>query len=66
MSVKVEINCDEGFPHCVDMHALSVLGEEKYNCAEYKNEAYLFVPYNEEYYQGLSKYIDEAYKKFKK
>lgn len=59
-------NCDEGFPHCVDMHALSVLGEEKYNCEEYKNEAYLFVPYNEEYYQGLSKHIDEAYKKFKK
>ena len=34
--------------------------EEKYNCEEYKNEAYLFVPYNEKYYQGLSKYIDEA------
>lgn len=45
-------------------YALEVLGKEKYNCKEYQNEAYLFVEYNEEYYQGLSKYIDEAYEKY--
>ena len=55
---------DGGYPSCVDEYALEVLGEEKYNCKEYQNEAYLFVEYNEEYYQGLSKYIDEAYEKY--
>ena len=39
---------------------------EKYNCEEYKDEAYLFVPYDEEYYKGLSEYIDIAWKKFNK
>ena len=37
---------------------------KKYHCEEYKDEAYLFVPYDEEYYQGLSKYIDKAWEKF--
>jgi len=54
----------DGFPSCVDMYAENVLGTEKYNCEEYKDEAYLFVPYNEEYYQGLSKYIDKAWDEF--
>jgi len=54
----------EGYPACVDMYAEKVLGKEKYNCEEYKDEAYLFVPYDEEYYKGLSKYIDKAWKKF--
>ena len=32
----------------------------------YQNEAYLFVPFDEEYYLGLSKYIDEEWKKYNK
>lgn len=55
-----------GYPVCVDNYALSVLGDKKYNSTEYKNEAYLFVPYNEEYYQGLSKYINDAWIKHNK
>jgi len=54
----------DGYPACVDIYAEKVLGTEKYNCEEYKDEAYLFVPYDEEYYKGLSKYIDKAWKKF--
>ena len=57
---------NNGFPECVDRYAEKVLGTEKYNCEEYKNEAYLFVPYNEEYYKGLSEYIDIALEKFNK
>ena len=53
-----------GYPACVDQYTETVLGTEKYNCKEYKNEAYLFVPYNEEYYQGLSAYIEDAWQKF--
>ncbi len=54
-----------GYPNCVDEYAEKVLGTEKYNCAEYKNEAYLFVPYDEKYYKGLSKYIEKEWKKFR-
>lgn len=52
------------YPSCVDDWAETFLGSEKYHCEEYKDEAYLFVPYDEEYYQGLSKYIDKAWEKF--
>lgn len=58
-------NVGTGYPACVDAYAEKVLGSEKYNCEEYKNEAYLFVPYNEKYYKGLSKYIDKEWKKYK-
>lgn len=54
----------DGFPVCVDRYAEKILGTEKYNCAEYKDEAYLFVPYDEEYYKGLSEYIVKAFKDF--
>lgn len=54
-----------GYPNCVDEYAEKVLGSEKYNCEEYKNEAYLFVPYDEKYYKGLSKYIEKEWKKFR-
>lgn len=57
-------NSGKGFPACVDDYAEKRLGSERYNCEEYKNEAYLFVPYDEEYYQGLKKYIDKAWKRF--
>ncbi len=53
-----------GFAHCVDKYAEKVFGTEKYNCEEYKNEAYLFLTFDETYYRGLSEYIDEAYEEF--
>ena len=56
---------DDGFPVCVDRYAEKVLGSEKYHCDEYKDEAYLFVPYDEEYYKGLSEYIVKAFEDFK-
>lgn len=55
----------EGYPSCVDDYAEKVLGSEKYNCAEYKNEGYLFAPYGEKYYKGLSKYITKEWKKYR-
>ena len=54
----------QGYPNCVDEYAEKRLGSERYNCVEYKNEAYLFVPYDDEYYRGLSEYIEKAWKKF--
>lgn len=52
------------YPSCVDHWAETFLGSERYHCEEYKDEAYLFVPYDEVYYQGLSKYIDKKWQEF--
>lgn len=56
----------QGYPTFVDQYAEKILGTEKYNSEECKNEAYLFVPYDEDYYHGLSKYIDEAFEQYSK
>ncbi len=54
---------DEGhcYPVDVDGYALEYFGEEKYNCAAFKTEGYLFVPWTEEYYQGMKRKIDQKY-----
>lgn len=57
-------NTKGSFTNSVDCFAEEYFGTEKYNCEEFQDEAYLFVPYNEEYYKGLSKYIDDAWDKF--
>jgi len=51
------------YPACVDRNAEVYFGTAKYNSEEFKDEAYLFVPYDDEYYKSLSKYIDEAWDK---
>ena len=55
-----------GYPSCVDKWAEKFLGTEKYNCEEYHDEAYLFVPYDEYCYKNLSAYIDREWKKYNK
>ena len=50
-----------GYPNDVDENALNYFGKENYNCDEFKNEAYLFVPYDEEYYKNLSAFIEKAW-----
>ena len=57
-------NSSEGYPSCVDRVAEEYFGTEKYNSEEFQNEAYLFVPYNEDYYKNLSKYIDKAFNEY--
>ena len=52
------------YPADVDACAEEYFGTEKYNSEEFKDEAYLFAPFDEEYYQRLSKYIDRAFQKF--
>lgn len=54
------------FPGDVDNVAMDFFGEEKYNCEEFGDEAYLFVPYDESYYKAMCKYINKNYKKFLK
>ena len=56
-------NC---YPFIIDTYALEYFGQEKYNSEEFKNEAYLFVPYTDEYYEIVSEIIDIAYKNYVK
>ena len=44
--------------------AKEYFGEEKYDSDEFNDEAYLFVPFNEEYITMMYKYIDKAYSDF--
>ncbi len=52
------------FPADVDKYAEEYFGTEKYNSEEFQDEAYMFVPFDENYYQGLSKYIERAFFSF--
>ena len=49
------------YPADVDAYAKEYFGEERYNCDEFQDEAYLFVPFDENYYKGMCKYIDRAF-----
>lgn len=60
---------DEGqpcYPADVDDYALHYFGEEQYHSKEFCDEAYLFIPYDETYYQGMKRYIDHYYDQWKK
>lgn len=59
-------NTGDGFPSCVDKVSENYFGTEKYNCEEFHNEAYLFTPYDEDYYKNLSAFIDAEWEKFNK
>jgi hypothetical protein len=48
----------------VDKTALETFGKERYDSEEFKNEAYLFMEYNDEYKQALFKKIDKAWKRY--
>lgn len=54
---------DDGYPCCVDEVAEEYFGD-RYNSDEFQNEAYLFVPYDENYYRALSRFIDEAWEEW--
>ena len=45
----------------VDAYALEYFGEERYNSLEFQDEAYLFVPWTEEYYQAMAKRINAQF-----
>ncbi len=55
---------DHFFPADVDKCAEDYFGTERYNSEEFKDEAYLFVPFDEDYYERLSKYIESAFSVF--
>lgn len=52
------------YPADVDDYAEQYFGTERYNSEEFQDEAYLFVPFDEDYYKGMSKYIQKAFDEF--
>lgn len=49
------------YPADVDDNAFRFFGAEKYHSEEFQDEAYLFIPFDEEYYQNMAKLIDERF-----
>lgn len=54
------------YPHDVDSYAEKYFGTEHYNSEEFQDEAYLFVPWDEDYYQGMAEIINYKYNQWKK
>ena len=60
-----EENC-AGYPADVDDNALCFFGPERYHSDEFQDEAYLFIPFDEDYYWFFGHYhenriIDQKY-----
>ena len=49
------------YPADVDDNALRFFGPERYHSDEFQDEAYLFIPFNEDYYQAMAKVIEERF-----
>lgn len=49
------------YPRDVDKCAEEYFGTEKYNSEEFQDEAYMFAPFDREYYNRISEYIYKAY-----
>lgn len=45
------------FPADIDDYALTYFGQARYHSDEFQDEAYLFVPFDEDYYQGMARVI---------
>ena len=52
------------YPADIDEHANEYFGEKAHS-DEFQNEEFLFVPYDENYYCGMKKYLDKRYREMK-
>ncbi len=49
------------FPSDIDNYALAYFGSEQYYSDKFQEEAYLFIPFGEEYYQAMAKVIEKRF-----
>ena len=49
------------FPSDIDNYALEYFGSEQYYSDQFQEEAYLFIPFDEDYYQAMAKVIDKRF-----
>lgn len=50
------------YPADIDDNAYRYFGAEKYHSEEFNDEAYLFIPFDENYYNVMAKVIEERFK----
>ena len=53
------------FPSDIDNYAISVIGQERNYSDEIQDEAYLFIPFDEDDYQAMAKVIGERFENWK-
>ena len=49
------------FPSDIDNYALEYFGTEQYYSDKFQDEAYLFIPFDENYYQAMAKVIEKRF-----
>ena len=49
------------FPSDIDNYAIGVIGQARNYSDEIQDEAYLFIPFDEDYYQAMAKVIEERF-----
>ncbi|WP_274952505.1 immunity protein Imm33 domain-containing protein [Angelakisella massiliensis] len=49
------------FPSDIDNYAISVIGQERNYSDEIQDEAYLFIPFDEDYYQAMAEVIEKRF-----
>ena len=49
------------YPADIDDNALRFFGPERYHSNEFQQEAYLFIPFDEDYYQAMAQVIEERF-----
>ena len=49
------------FPSDIDNYAIGIIGQERNYSDEIQDEAYLFIPFDEDYYQAMAKVIEERF-----
>lgn len=49
------------FPGDIDDYALKYFGPARYHSDEFQEEAYLYIPFDEDYYQAMAKVIDRRF-----
>lgn len=54
------------FPSDIDNYALSYFGASRYHSNEFKQEAYLFVPFDEDYYAAMARLITQRWDAWKR
>ena len=54
------------FPSDIDNYALSYFGASRYHSNEFKQEAYLFVPFDENYYAAMARLIAQRWDAWKR
>lgn len=55
---------EHNFPCDIDSYAEKYFGTERYSSDEFQDEAYLFVPWTEKYYQNMARIMDQRYKQW--